>query len=231
MAALAAWRHGRVAGGAHVVVAGEIDQLAAADHRAVVGDALVDAEIGIAQLRALQQIQPLRATGGTRETARCGSSRRGFPRRRPCRLRAAARVPRYFSTAAITCRVVSSSGRISWGNRPPKRSSSEARISIRSRESRPASAMGESSVIAGRPAPWPRGGSPRSPLWPRSAGGRRRCRRRPPVAGGGGSLRVPPPGPSPRGRRSSPWQTPPLAKRPGRFLPAPASDGCRGRAD
>ena len=55
-------------------------------------------------------------------------------------------VPRYFSTAATTWRAVSSRAGSSSGNRPPKRSSSEARISIRSSESSPISVIGESSV-------------------------------------------------------------------------------------
>ena len=86
------------------------------------------------------------AASDTRGTGRTGSASAGIvAARRPSDLSRGS-VPRYFSTASTTCRHVSSSGRISSGNRPPKRSSSDARISIRSSESRPISVIGVSSV-------------------------------------------------------------------------------------
>ena len=54
-------RHRRVARHPHVIVTGEVDQFAAADDGAVVGDPLVDAEKRIAHPRRRQQVQ---AAGG-----------------------------------------------------------------------------------------------------------------------------------------------------------------------
>ena len=61
-------RHRRVARHAHVIVAGEVDQFAAVDDGAVVGDPLVDAEIRIAHARRRQHVQPLAELRGTRGT-------------------------------------------------------------------------------------------------------------------------------------------------------------------
>ena len=231
MASLAALRDDRIAGRADIVVTGEIDQLAAADDRAVVGDPLVDAEIGIAQPERLRQVELLPQLHDIRGRVDAVGFRRGFPPRLAAGPIGRGSLPRYFSTAAMTCRVVSSSGRISWGNRPPNRSSSEARISIRSSESRPVSAIGESSVmpcarsLATRriSSTRPVGRSALCPLL-RGASGRR-CstpvaapRRRPPrrcgVAGAGGRRG------SPARPRSIPRPTRhPLAAAPSRGSP------------
>ena len=86
----------------------------------------MDGEEGVPDARGLEHVEVLPQLDVLRELVEAIGGRRNFGVGGAGRLGRRGSRPRYFSTAATSCRVVSSSGSTSSGNRPPNFSSSEA---------------------------------------------------------------------------------------------------------